>query len=207
MTPPKPRASTQGYAEQSAQLTIDYENLSFADVHRTTRHLFPKAPSRILDIGAGTGRDAAALAEAGHHVLAVEPTAELRQHGQRIHPSKNIAWLDDGLPELQYVLARGEAFDLILLTAVWMHIDAAERSIAMPNLTRLLAVGGQIVLTLRHGPVPAGRRMFEVGQEETAALAQQHGLQCTFAADYADPRGRGGVHWTAIALRRVNRQP
>jgi protein-L-isoaspartate O-methyltransferase len=32
----------------------------------------------VLDIGSGTGRDAAGLAAMGHSVVAVEPTAELR---------------------------------------------------------------------------------------------------------------------------------
>ena len=45
--------------------------------------LIPATPSRVLDVGAGTGRDAAALAALGHSVVAVEPTPELRAHGQR----------------------------------------------------------------------------------------------------------------------------
>jgi SAM-dependent methyltransferase len=196
-----PINGTQGYAAQAAQLTIDYENLKFAEVHSATRHLFPTTPSRIIDIGAGTGRDAAALAEQGHRVLAVEPTAELRRHGQNIHRSPLITWLDDGLPDLPRTLARNERFDLILLTAVWMHLDAAERARAMQAVAQLLAPNGQVVITLRHGPIPAGRRMFDVTHQETAALAQQLGLQSIFVTDYADMRNRPGVHWTAIALR------
>ncbi|WP_204324597.1 class I SAM-dependent methyltransferase, partial [Stenotrophomonas maltophilia] len=63
-------------------------------------HLVPAAPVRAIDIGAGTGRDAAALAARGHRVLAVEPTAELLAEARRLHPSALIEWLDDGLPEL-----------------------------------------------------------------------------------------------------------
>jgi hypothetical protein len=37
-----------------------------------------RAVDRGLDIGAGTGRDAAGFAALGHRVLAVEPTAALR---------------------------------------------------------------------------------------------------------------------------------
>ena len=203
MTASTPLNGTQGYAEQAARLVIDYENLTFAEVHKATRHLYPATPSRMLDIGAGTGRDAAALAAEGHRVLAVEPTAELRQHGQQLHRSPNITWLDDGLPDLQHTLARSDHFDLILLTAVWMHLDAAERARAMRNVSRLLAAAGQIIITLRHGPIPTGRRMFDVGHQETAALAEQHGLHCTFRAEYADSRDRPGIHWTAIALCRA----
>jgi protein-L-isoaspartate O-methyltransferase len=71
-------SGTEGYAEAADELVERYESISFADCHRPVLHLIPRLPGRILDIGAGTGRDAAALAEMGHTVLAVEPTAAFR---------------------------------------------------------------------------------------------------------------------------------
>ena len=41
------------------------------------RHL-PSSPARVLDVGASQGRQSIRLARAGHHVLAVEPDAQLR---------------------------------------------------------------------------------------------------------------------------------
>ncbi len=76
-----------------------------------------------MDIGAGTGRDAAALARRNFQVHAVEPTAKLRAHGQRLHMDSNIVWTDDSLPDLEQVHAGGERFDLILMTAVLMHLN------------------------------------------------------------------------------------
>src|SRR5271166_5499625 len=68
-------SGTEGYAEEAEALIEQYEKLSFADVHRQVLHLIPTAPGRVLDIGSGTGRDAAAFATMGHEVVAVEPTA------------------------------------------------------------------------------------------------------------------------------------
>ncbi|MFX5622495.1 class I SAM-dependent methyltransferase, partial [Acinetobacter baumannii] len=78
------RRSTDGYAENAAALTVQYESITFDDVHRDILHLVPAAPSSAIDIGAGTGRDAAALAARGHQVLAVEPTVELLAEAQRL---------------------------------------------------------------------------------------------------------------------------
>lgn len=64
-----------------------------------------------------------------------------------------------------------------MLTAVWMHLDHKERQVAMPSVASLLASDGTLVLSLRHGPVPNGRRMFEVSAEETILLANQCGLR------------------------------
>jgi protein-L-isoaspartate O-methyltransferase len=67
-------SGTEGYAEEAESLIRQYESFSFADVHGAELHLIPPAPCRALDVGSGTGRDAAALAAMGHSVLAVEPT-------------------------------------------------------------------------------------------------------------------------------------
>ena len=64
---------TEGYARHAEVLANDWRKISFEDHHRPVLHLIPDAPSRILDVGAGMGRDAAALASMGHAVLAVEP--------------------------------------------------------------------------------------------------------------------------------------
>ena len=91
-------SGTEGYAEEAEALVEQYERLRFAELHKRVLHLVPAAPSRVLDIGAGTGRDAAAFAAMGHAVVAVEPTAELRARAAVLHPSPRIEWLDDGLP-------------------------------------------------------------------------------------------------------------
>ena len=45
-----------------------------------TVNLLPRPPGRALDVGAGTGRDAAWLARLGFQVVAVEPSGVLRGH-------------------------------------------------------------------------------------------------------------------------------
>lgn len=49
-----------------------------------------------LDVGAGSGRDAAWLASLGYEVVAAEPAAGMRIEAQRRHPDPRIRWLDDG---------------------------------------------------------------------------------------------------------------
>src|SRR6202035_5424781 len=126
-----------------------YESISFAETHRSVMHLIPNDPSHVLDIGAGTGRDAAGFAELGHRVVAVEPTEEMRRGAMALHPSPLIEWLDDSLPDLATVLTRGEQFDVVMLTAVWMHLDQQQRRRAMPNVAALTREGGAMIMTLR----------------------------------------------------------
>ncbi len=194
-------SGTEGYGETAAERVKQYESLAFADVHRHVMHLFPTTPSRVIDIGAGTGRDAAGFAELGHTVTAVEPTPELRTEAQRLHPHPAITWIDDSLPDLDGLLALGARYDVVMLTAVWMHLDLAQRERAMARVAPLVKLGGLMALSLRHGPVPAGRRMFDVSAEETCALAGRHGLTVIHESKGPSQLGGPGVWWDRLAFR------
>jgi SAM-dependent methyltransferase len=195
-------SGTENYADEAPELLKRYENISFADAHAPVLQLIPSAPCRILDIGAGTGRDAAGLVALGHSVVAVEPTEELRRGAMLLHPSPMIEWLDDSLPGLAAVRARKEKFDLVMLTAVWMHLDDGQRQLAMPNVSTLVRNGGIVIMSLRHGPIPPGRRMFEVTAEETIAVAQHSNLFCTLNREAESSLRQPGVSWTRLAFRK-----
>lgn len=198
-------SGTEGYAAEAPRMIEAYEALDVEQVHRAAIHLFPEPPCRVLDIGAGTGRDAGWFAARGCTVVAAEPTDELREPGERRHASPAITWLRDGLPDLAAVRALGQTFDLVLCTGVWMHLDAEERRAAMPNTAGLVAPGGLLAMSLRHGPVPPGRRMFEVTAAETRALAAREGLIQILEVDQDSIQPANiaaGVTWTYVVFRR-----
>jgi SAM-dependent methyltransferase len=196
-------AGTEGYAEHARRLFIRDEAISFAEKHRAVLHLLPSEPSAVIDIGSGTGADAAWFESRGHRVVAVEPTDELRVPSMALHADKSIEWVDDSLPRLEIVGRRKREFRLVLLSAVWMHLNATERQLAMCNVAPLLARDGVLIMSLRHGPVPDGRRMFEVCAEETLLLALGVGLRnvLNMRSQSVQPENRCmGVTWTHLAF-------
>jgi SAM-dependent methyltransferase len=195
---------TAGYVEAAERLIPRYEALEFDELHAVILDLMPQKPLRLLDVGAGTGRDAACFAVQGHQVTAAEPTDAFRLAGMRLHAAHDIEWIDDGLPHLAALSGQDNAFDFVLLTGVWMHLDKAERMTAMPVLASLMAPGARLIMSLRHGPVPEGRRMFEVTGEETIDLAEAAGLSLLREryTESIQPENRAnGVHWTMLAFR------
>jgi 2-polyprenyl-3-methyl-5-hydroxy-6-metoxy-1,4-benzoquinol methylase len=199
-------SGTEGYAEAAEALLN--QSLSFTDVHGPVLHLMPNAPCRVLDIGSGAGQDAASFAEMGHSVVAVEPTDELRIPAMARYASSSIEWLNDSLPDLTSLLARAQTFDLVMLSAVWMHLDAPQRRHAMPRVASLIRAGGMMIMSLRHGPVPHGRRMFEVSADETIQLAQAQGLDAVLnlrTDSVQEVNRRAGVTWTRLAFVKVQR--
>ena len=195
-------SGTEGYKEEAEDLLVRYERRAFADLHKSIMHLVPKEPCHVLDIGAGTGRDAAGFAALGHRVLAVEPTEPLRNGGMALHPSPLIEWVDDSLPKLALIMARQERFEVVMMTAVWMHLDERQRRQAMPRVASLVSERGVLIMSLRHGPVPEGRRMFAVSSEETVQLAGKQNLRSIInLGGMPDHSGRVDVSWTRLAFR------
>lgn len=196
-------SGTEGYADEAPELFRHYESISAAALHDAILHLIPKAPGKVVDIGAGTGRDAAWFAGMGHHVVAVEPLDAMRIPAMALHPSPRIEWLDDSLPDLALLRERAERFDLVMLTAVWMHLDKAQRISAMPNVAAVAKSGAAVVMTIRHGPVPPGRRLFEVSAEETIGLAATHALYPVLnqhrESTQAENRA-AGITWTVLGF-------
>jgi SAM-dependent methyltransferase len=198
------RPGTAGYDEVARTLLAT--RLPFEEVHRHIIHLFPPRPARILDVGSGPGHDAATLSARGHAVTAVEPTPELREGARALYPALPIDWVDDSLPALERLAAaRQPPFDFILVEGVWAHLAEAERRQAFPILAGLLAEGGVLAISLRHGPAAAGRTTHPVTAADTESLAAASGLATLVnvatgsiqAANIAS-----GVTWTRMAFGR-----
>lgn len=196
------RSTTAAYSRDAASLVPFYETYLLEDVFANMLHLFPEQPSRILDIGAGSGRHAAPLAKRGHMVVAVEPTKELREAGMALHGDVPLTWVDDALPALP-LLAQGEhavSYDFILMAAVIMHFDEEERETILRRVAELLTPGGRCVMSLRHGPVPEGRRMFPVTWQGIVSQAERYGFTHVHHTPNRDMSGRPGVSWTMLCL-------
>lgn len=188
------------YAQHAVLLGQRYGSVTFEDVHGGVLDLLPPAPASAVDIGAGTGRDAAALAGRGYQVWAIEPVRELREVAQQLHPSEDVCWMEDSLPDLSGLEG---PFELVLLSAVWMHLPASARGRAMERLAELLAPGGLLVISLRRGVPPTDRVMFDVPAEEVKRDGGRAGLQLVrLVEEGADQLGRAEVWWQSIALRK-----
>jgi SAM-dependent methyltransferase len=188
------------YEQHAARLVMQYESLSFEDIHAGLSDLIPAPGAIVLDVGAGSGRDAAWFAANGYEVVAVEPSNTMLAHARKLHPSHKIHWISDSLPDLASVRRLGLSFDLILLSAVWMHIPPAARQRTLRKLATLLAPKGRIAISLRLGAPDAERAMYDVSLQELTGLAQQFGLRVVRTSDSHDKLGRSEVSWTNVVL-------
>lgn len=185
-----------GSAERMADL---YESTSFDQVHVDVLDLLPEAGTAVLDVGAGSGRDAAALADRGYVVTAVEPSAGLRREAMVRHATSNVQWIDDALPKLSRLPKRQFAF--ILVSAVWMHLAPRDRTPATRRLAQLLAPSGHLAISIRIGPSDPARSIRQIDTQALEADAREVGLMPVRSLESGDALGRATVRWRTVVFR------
>lgn len=111
--------------------------------------------ARVLEVGAGTGRLAAALALAGHQVTAIEPSGPMRARmvsrlgrlPEKV--ARRVRVVAGGAPELG-LPAESERFDIVLLAqSLLAHLlDPAEREEALDAVAQHLRPEGQLLIDI-----------------------------------------------------------
>ncbi|MCY4170172.1 MAG: methyltransferase domain-containing protein [Bacteroidetes bacterium] len=176
-----------------------YESLSPEDLNSWFIPYLPEEIGCILDIGAGSCRDASWLASRGHQVVATEPSSAMRKEAKRFHSDSSFTLVDDRLPDLK--LSRSSvSFEFILLNAVWMFIPPKDRGRSFRKLMTLLKPRGVMALTLRD-PIEAERGMYPVSVSEIEDLAKRHGAYIESSTTSDDLNGRVDVRWHQIIVR------
>ena len=117
-----------------------------------------KPGEKVLDVGAGSGRDLAVLRAMGFDAFGVEPNEAMRAFALQTHPELAGRILAGALPQLGVPF--GGAFDGVVCSAVLMHVAPADLPPSALALRALLAPGGRLLVSLpfMHPDLLAGER-------------------------------------------------
>jgi 2-polyprenyl-3-methyl-5-hydroxy-6-metoxy-1,4-benzoquinol methylase len=196
-------ASAAYYDRHAAGHAARHASVRFEDVHAQIIGTLPALPASVLDVGAGMGRDAAALAGRGYEVTAVEPSRELQRQGRDLYGDRAIEWIEDRLPGLQTLRAAHRRFDFILCSAVLMHIAPADLADSFRTFAELLKPGACLAISVRNKLARDPDEIFfnicDAEICEGASLAGLH-LSSRHASD--DALGRDEVRWRSFQFVR-----
>ena len=127
------------YDEHASQVAANYEAVGFDEVRNTFVALLPRR-AKILDIGSGSGRDAAAHVAAGFDVQIVDGSAGLLREAQHLHPElggrAHCVALPGSLP------FDHESFDAVTAWAMLMHLERDELPAAFAEIARVCRPDG-----------------------------------------------------------------
>ena len=194
---------TQGYGQVTQKFIEATSTISFEALHQDFLKCIPDKPARVLDVGAGVGRDAFELWKMGHQVVAAEPLREFREAGQRLYSPAYIEWIEDALPQLS-TLDNRSPFDFILASGVWHHLDAAEQIKALQRVSELMKPQGVFALSLRNGPAGAGNHVFPTDVQQTIQNAKSCGLHPILRLENQPSlmKNKKDVHWARLAFQK-----
>ncbi len=184
--------------ENAENLIQQYDSVGFEDVHPELIEYFSSPPGKILDIGAGSGRDAAWLQKVGYEVIAVEPSEEMRIAGQR--KNQNVIWIDDKLPHLKKISADNGAFDAILISGVFMFLDKCDQQNSLKRLKQLLKTGGRMFLLVRFGSAEPERGLYDIDKKDLLNLIASEGFKVLEENHAEDQFQRENVNWYSLTL-------
>jgi SAM-dependent methyltransferase len=163
---------------------------------------------RVLEIGAGSGRDAAVLQKLDTDVDAVEPSSALRSQALAAHPELAGKLFDGFLPRGLPPGIR-DKYDGILLSAVIMHIPDAELFDTAFTLRERLKIGGKLLVSMpmeRSDVQPGsgrdafGRLMIMRSVSQVRLLFERLGFELENEWKSTDSAGRDFL-WTTLFFR------
>ncbi len=197
-------SSTLSYYDDNAEeIARGYEEVDMRGVvDRVASYLPPGG--RILELGPGSGRDAACLLDRGFDMYAVDGSEPLLAAAARLHPELDGRLRHCVLPgRLPF---EDETFDGSISLATLMHLYRPDLPGVFAEIRRVLRPGGVAVISVStqrsglndHGDDARGRHFTVLSGDEWARLITEAGFTIRTRWDNADVAERAGIAWTTL---------
>jgi len=196
------------FNDRAAELAAQYNALDREKVHADLLSLLPEGKVlRVLDVGAGSGADAAMFAGKGHQVVASEPADNLRNEAIKTFQNKNINWNAEALPDFGSGVQSAAPYDVVTSVGVFQYLDQKDRVNALKKMFSLVADRGFLEVQY---PTPASREhQFTVGHNEIADAAKAFNQEAGASAGFKvimdksvpDFTGRKALDGTPLSFR------
>lgn len=195
------------YDANATSVAATYEQVEFTEVLRS---LIPHIPEtgRLLEIGAGSGRDAVFWLNQGYDVTAIDGSKSMVEEAFTRHPPLIGRLTRHVLPAV--LPFPDHSFDIVVSMAMIMHLAPSDLPPVFSDIARVLAEGGiyaYSVNTARSGLDASGRdhrgRYFTcLPAAEWAVLHEAAGLETVQQRENADVTGRAGIRWVTFVTRK-----
>ncbi|MCA1569499.1 MAG: class I SAM-dependent methyltransferase [Chloroflexi bacterium] len=135
------------------------------------RRLARPGPLDVLDVGCGSGRLGVLLAQDGHRVVGIDPSAAMVAHARRSDRTGSASWVVGDARDLRL----GRTFDLVAMTghAFQVLLDDSDTAAFLTGAHAHLRPGGTLAFETRN---PVVRAWTEWTPARSRRVAQVDGL-------------------------------
>lgn len=195
------------YDTHAASIAETYEGVSFGEVLDGVLPWLPESGT-LLEIGSGSGRDAAFWLSRGFDVSAVDGSAGMIEQAVRFHPELAGRIVCHRLPA---ALPFGDgSFDVVVSMAMIMHLPLGDLPQVFAEVARVLRPGGGFAYSVNtarsgldaDGLDERGRRFTCLSADGWAALHEGAGLSTVSLCETDDVTGRPGIRWATFVCRK-----
>ncbi len=193
------------YERNAAEFCRKHDKVKLGAFHDAIRREL-RPSSRLLELGCGSGRDAAKALADGYDVIALDGSKNLLLEIPKLHPELEGRLVYGVLPtELEF--PDGD-FDGFYSVACFMHFDEEELALILKELRRVLKEDGKGLVS-----VPACRpdvtddgldihnRVFHLRETESwKEIFSDGGFDAVAGSPEPDKLGREGVWWVTFVL-------
>jgi len=198
------------YDEQAEDISDRYESADVSRLHAMLLRYLPSRGASVLELGCGSGRDAAFLRACGYEVTAVDASGGMVAEATRIHPelSGRVSCAAAPFPGGSPLLRR--TFDAVICIGALMHIPDAGLPETVLQIRRMLRPGGVLFVEVSVGRAGlrgerdgTGRLFRERRPEELQPLFEQHGFTFSARRESPDSLGRPALRWVSLVFNRA----
>lgn len=199
--------TTVFYDQNAATVARNYEAVDFRLV--VTKILdHASAGSRLLELGCGSGRDAAFYLERGFEVTAIDGSNAMLREAATYHPELSDRLVHHVLPEeLPFTDA---SFNIVTSMAVIMHLPEPVLPRLFKEISRVTRSGGVVAYSVNterfgldgDGNDEKGRHFTCLSSDEWETLHVEAGLSTLESWESDDITGRSGIRWVTFVCRK-----
>lgn len=199
------------YRENAKNLAKRYETAQMDNLNELLLKWLPeksasKEAPEILELGCGSGREAAFLLSQGYDVIGIDGSLNLIEEAKKFHPELGGRLFCRTIPdELNF----DRKFDALISIAVLMHFDEKQIEVTLRKATGLLRQKGRFIFSvciertgLENGFDIQQRRFTLLSSDKWKELCDSAGLKIIHEKINSDGLNRGGVEWLSCVCQK-----
>ena len=199
---------TLSYYEKNAkQLSQRYESANVGHIHSLLTDTFPDT-SHLLEIGCGSGRDAAFMIKNGYSILATDGSEEMIETAKQCHPELNNVLHVMHIPD--DISFEPSSFDGIYSIATLMHLEKNDIESTINKISTIMKKGSSFLFSVSiqrddidsDGKDVMGRHFTTMPESEWIGYCEKYGMRLKYSKITGDGLDRDGIAWLTCVVRK-----